>query len=167
MPTPFEKYDRYTLLHRIAIGGMCDIFLAHAPDNPKESQLVVIKRLREQVAQDPEYIKMFLDEEQLLGRLSHPNIVRSLDFGKAGGRYFIALEHVWGESLTTLAILCQKQRTPFPLNAALAVCARVGRALDHAHNLRDPSGNLTPVIHRDVTMGNVLVTYRGEVKILD
>ena len=162
-----EKFDRYTLLHRIAEGGMSEVFIAHDPEGDDPKQLVVIKRTRDDQRGNTTLIKAFVDEDAVLARLSHPGIIRSLDFGRADRRYFIALQHVWGESLTTLSQLCHKLDKPFPTYAAIAIGARVARALEHAHKATDEQGAPSPIIHRDVTLNNVLLSNLGEVKVLD
>lgn len=162
-----EKFGHYTLLQPIAIGSVSEIFLAHTADRPEPEQIVVIKRILEQARDNVELVKMFVDEEAMLARLDHPNIVRALDFGKASGRYFIALEHVWGESLTNLGLFGMQRKIPCPRDAALHIAAEVASGLAHAHEATDAQGQPNPVIHRDVTFGNVVVSYEGEVKILD
>ncbi|MFH1809553.1 MAG: serine/threonine-protein kinase [Pseudomonadota bacterium] len=166
-PAQPEIFGRYTLLHRLAVGGMAEIYLARDERSEHGPGLVVIKRLRQELQSDPEHIKMLVDEEAILSRLDHRGIVKPLDFGKTDGRYYVALEHVWGESLAALLTLCAQQRTPFPLKAALHIGAQVAHALAHAHASRLPSGEPAPVVHRDVTLGNVMVSYQGEVKVLD
>ncbi|MFH1809027.1 MAG: protein kinase [Pseudomonadota bacterium] len=163
----FERFGRYLLLHRIAIGGMAEIFLAHPVDSRDPSQLLVIKRIRDDLCHDDSFIEMFIDEARVVSRLSHPNIIQLLEFGQVDGRYFIALEHVWGESLRTMTLLCTKSKMRFPLGAALFIGAETAAALDSAHRQLDETGELSPVIHRDVTMGNVVVSYAGDVKVLD
>ncbi|MFH1810058.1 MAG: serine/threonine-protein kinase [Pseudomonadota bacterium] len=160
-------FGHYVLLHRLAISKMSEIYLAR-PSKPDAAQLlVVLKLLRAEAQNDPELVKMFVDEEAILGRLDHPNIIRSLDFGKAQDRYFIALEHVWGESLTSVGQLCVKRKLVFPLAAALHVGAEVAGALDHAHTCLDRAGLPSPIIHRDVTLNNVMLTYDGQVRVVD
>jgi serine/threonine-protein kinase len=160
-------FGDYRLLHRLAVGGMAEIFLAADLHAAPGQELVVIKRLREDLLANPDYCEMFIDEERVIRRLDHPGIVKVRDFGKVDGRYYMAIEYVWGESLSALTRLCALQGKQFPLSLALHTVARVAEALAHAHAQRDRQGRPAPVIHRDVTMGNVVVSYRGEVKILD
>lgn len=175
MPAPVisERFGRYLLLHRFAVGGMAEIFLARAPGprgpGPAGSlgQVLVIKRLKADLARDQNFVDMFIDEQRAIGRLDHPNIVRLLDCGEIDGRYYIALEHIWGESLTTLLGLCVKAGMRFPLRAALHIGIEVAEALHHAHTQRAPDGAPLPIIHRDVTLGNVVISYQGAVKVLD
>jgi len=146
---------------------MAEIFVACDPDAPLADQLLVVKRIRSDVCRDTNFVDMFLDEARVFNRLSHPNIVRMHDFGEVAGRYYLVLEYVWGESLAMLLHICDQQRVRFPVGAALYIGAETALALQHAHELRDPGGEISPVIHRDVTLGNVVISYRGEVKLLD
>jgi len=158
-----EPFGRFVLLHHIATGGTAEIYLAQAPAD----RLLVIKRLREERHRNKRYIALFIDEKRVMSRLDHPNITRMLEYGKVDDRYYIALEHVWGETAATLVTLCAQQRLRFPAGAALYIGAQVAEALDYAHTLRDEHGAPSPVIHRDVTLGNVMLSYEGDVKILD
>lgn len=161
-----EIFADYFLLHRIAVGGMAEVFLAQNRHHP-EADLVVIKRLHKQMCGDPSFVAMFRDEHRLIKRLQHPNIIRVNEFGHDKDRYYIAMEQVWGESLATLSSQCNRQSLPFPFAAALYICAETAAALAYAHSLRDENNQAAPVIHRDVTLGNVMVAYDGRVKVLD
>jgi len=162
-----ERFGRYVLLHRIAVGGMAEIYVAYDQEAVDENKLVVIKRIREDLCDDKTFIRMFLDEARVISRLSHPNIVKMHDFGHVDGRYFIALEFVWGESLANMLVLCDFRGIQFPVGAALYIGGETARALHYAHHHVAQSGHLSPVIHRDVTLGNVVVSYQGAVKLLD
>ena len=78
---PFERFGDYLLLHRIAVGGMAEVYLAHPTGDPDPQRLVVVKRLLKKYCRDPEFIKMFHDEERVIARLSHPSIIQVLDYG--------------------------------------------------------------------------------------
>ena len=177
MPAPVisERFGRFLLLHRFAVGGMAEIFLARTPSPPTQNQnlsrrlgqVLVIKRMRAELARDQAFVDMFIDEQRAIKRLDHPNIVRLLDCGEIDGRYYLALEHIWGESLTTLLGLCSRTGMRFPLAAALHIGVAVADALHHAHSQRGADGRPAPIIHRDVTLGNVVISYQGAVKVLD
>jgi len=162
-----EPFGRYQLLHRIAVGGTAEVFLAFDASRRHGHELLVIKRLRDRFCDDQRYVSMFIDEKRVFSRLSHPNIIRLLEYGREGQHYFLALEHVWGESVAALATLCRRRRLRFPAGAAIYICAEIADALEHAHTLRNAQGEPSPVIHRDVTLGNVVISYDGAVKVLD
>lgn len=167
MERRYPKLGPYSLLHRLAVGGMAEVFLAHNAEAPEGEQLVVVKQIREDLTNNREFVDMFLDEERVISSLHHPNIVRIHDFGEARGRYYLVLEYVWGESLGLLTSLCVEQKVRFPASAAIYIASEVAAALEHAHQHRDSMGYPAPVIHRDVTLGNVVISYTGQVKILD
>lgn len=167
MDQQYPKLGPYYLLHRLAVGGMAEVFLAHNPEASKEQQIVVVKQIRDDLTNNQEFVDMFIDEERVISSLHHPNIVQLHGFGEEKGRYYLVLEYVWGESLALLTSLCMEQKVRFPASAAIYIASEVAAALEHAHQHRDSMGFPSPVIHRDVTLGNVVVSYTGEVKILD
>src|SRR5262245_23250812 len=91
--------EKYTLLGRLAVGGMAEIWLARQAGPMGFNRITVVKRIIDSLSQDPEFINMFLDEARLGAQLSHPNIVHTIDFGQDRGTWFIVLEYLAGESL--------------------------------------------------------------------
>jgi len=146
---------------------MADIYLAHDPQLAGVGELLVVKRLHEDKQDQEHYVAALVDEANLLRRLDHDNIVRFLDLGEVDGCDYLVLEYIWGESLTTLSKLCVDQRRCIPADLAIHICAEVAVALHHAHTRQDAAGGLSPIIHRDVTLSNVMVTHSGRVKVLD
>jgi len=162
-----QPFGRFTLLHRIAVGGSAEVFLAHDPSRRHGCELLVVKRLRDTLCGEQRFTSMFIDEKRVISRLEHPNIVRLLEYGREGLHYFLVLEHVWGESVAALAKLCRRRHLRFPAGAALYIGAKVAEALDYAHSLINAKGAPSPIIHRDVTLGNVAISYEGDIKVLD
>src|SRR5207248_485751 len=111
--------------------------------------------------------EMFQRELKVLAQLEHPNVVRVLDAGRIGERWFIALEYVHGVSLRTLLELARKQRRGLSVAMALTIADPVLRALQHAHTREDRTGKPLGIVHRDVTPGNVLISTLGVVKLVD
>ncbi len=155
----------YELLERIGAGGMAEVYLARRRDQPE--RLVALKRILPQFARDPRFVEMFCDEARICTALSHPNIVRVLDFGEDRGEAFMAMEYVPGVSVAKLLRLVAGRDKTFPVPIAIAVAQRVLRALCYAHDARDPKGRPLGVVHRDVSPGNILVSRSGEVKLTD
>jgi serine/threonine protein kinase len=165
-----ERHPRcgpYRILNSLAVGGMAEIFLALDPRPGAAHPLVVVKQILEAHLRDPRFVQMFEDERHMLSQLAHPNIVACLDAGEADGRGYIVLEHIWGESLQELTRLCSKRGQSFPASASLFIAAEVAAGLHHAHCRVDASGSPSPIIHRDVTLSNVVVSFDGEVKLVD
>jgi serine/threonine-protein kinase len=144
---------------------MADVFLAVARGPVGFNKLVVVKRLR--ASDDASHVRMFLDEARLAARLSHPNIVNTFEVGEYQGKLFITMEYLEGQSLHALHgwLAGRSERLSEPLAAYIAVQALKG--LHYAHELVDYDGTPLGVVHRDVTPHNLMITYGGEVKVLD
>src|SRR3954470_22617570 len=132
-----SQFGRYTLIERLAVGGMAEVFRAKIVSSHGFEKTIVIKRILPHLAADRTFVTMFIDEAKLTAQLTHPKIVQILDFGDVGGQYFIALEFVDGfDALGLLRVSAQKRvRIPFPL--AAFVTNDLLEALDYAHNARD------------------------------
>ncbi|MBZ0232962.1 MAG: serine/threonine protein kinase, partial [Deltaproteobacteria bacterium] len=163
-PIPF---GRYTLIERLAVGGMAELFLGTAPGEHGFQRQVVIKRLLPNLAREPVYTAMFIDEAKLTAKLSHPKIAQTYELGRVGTELFIAMEFVDG--LDVLAMLRELawQRRRMPTELAVWVTHEVLDALDFAHNLKDEQGNSLGIVHRDISPSNVLLSRRGDVKLVD
>jgi serine/threonine protein kinase len=163
-----RAYGRYRLLKRIDGGGMADIYTAVLHGAEGFRRLFVIKRLRAELVRSRSAVDQFIDEAKLGSSLTHPNIVPVFDFGKVGDEYFMAQEYVVGRDVARL-LRRHVERVGRPLDEKLMlyVAHEVLDALAYAHALADDSGRPLGLVHRDVSPGNVMVTDRGEVKLLD
>ncbi len=157
----------YTLIERLATGGMAEIFRANREGEAGFQKPCVVKRILPHFAQDPQFIHMFLDEARLAAQLNHPNIVQIFELGGHDGTYFVAMEYVQGWPLSrALKVLADNDlRMPLPIGAWIV--AKMCAGLEYAHGLRDASGEPLGLVHRDISPDNVLVTGAGEVKIID
>jgi hypothetical protein len=159
---------RYVLLDRIGEGGMAEVFTAVSFGSVGFRRTFVIKRLRPEMASNQVAVAHFIDEANLASTLVHPNIVPVFDFGEVGGSYFLAQEYVVGRDLGRLARRMTEKNVPrLTVSAALYVAHEVLRGLHHAHEKRGDDGTPLELVHRDVTPENVMVSERGEVKLLD
>ncbi len=159
---------RYVLLDRIGEGGMAEVFTAVSFGSGGFRRTFVVKRLRPEMASNPVAVAHFIDEANLASTLVHPNIVPVFDFGEANGSYFLAQEYVVGRDLGRLGRKMLDQNVPrLSVSAALYVIHEMLRGLHHAHQKRADDGSALELVHRDVTPENVMVSERGEVKILD
>ena len=159
-------YGRYEILGRIAFGGMAEIFLGRESTRLGASRYLVIKRILPHVADDQQFVQMFLDEARLAMNLTHPNICHIYEFGDLEGTYFIAMEWVNGAPLGKM-IRKARESGGVPPKIAARVIATVAGALHYAHRARDALGRSMNIVHRDVTPHNVMVAYDGQVKLLD
>ena len=160
---------RYTLLRRVGAGGMAEIWKARTKGPAGFSKVVAIKRVLPEFAADEEFIEMFVEEAKLVARLVHPNIVQVFDFNEAKGdgevpEYFITMEYVAGQNLATIL---KKLKAPLPLPVALYVVMEAARGLAHAHEEKDDAGQPLGIVHRDISPHNLLVSWKGEVKVAD
>jgi tRNA A-37 threonylcarbamoyl transferase component Bud32 len=161
------KIGRYELLHKIAAGGMAEVFLARQWGQGGFFRDVVIKRLFPHYAEHEHALRMFQDEARLLGELSHPNIPQAYDLGYSDGFWYLAMEHVGGVTLTDLCRTAAKLQRPMPLAVAIGIVSQVCIALHHAHERRDREGKALRIVHRDVTPHNIIITLDAVVKVLD
>ncbi len=152
---------KYRLVAEIGRGGMADVFLAVVQGPAGFNKLVVLKKARADLARDPEFVAMFLDEARLAARLSHPNVVQTHEVGQEGDQYFIAMEYLDGQPLHRV------RSRGLPVNMHIRVLIDALAGLHHAHELADFDGTPLGVVHRDATPQNIFVTYDGQVKVVD
>jgi serine/threonine protein kinase len=162
-----SQFGRYTLVERLATGGMAEVFKAKILSAHGFEKLLVIKRILPNLAADKTFVSMFIDEAKLTAQLIHPKIVQVTDFGEEGGQYFIALEFVDGfDGLGLLRSAAQKHvRLPIPI--CMWIASEVLDALDYAHNAKDSDSKPMHLVHRDISPSNVFIARRGDVKLGD
>jgi serine/threonine protein kinase len=147
---------------------MAEIYLAGVADGfESPDQYVVIKLLRGNVARDPEFVRMFLDEGRLAVQLEHPNIGQVYDTGEERGFYYIAMEYLHGHDARAFLDHAITHRTRIPLEHVLTIVAGVAAGLHYAHETCDSEGQPLQIVHRDVSPSNIFITYEGAVKLVD
>jgi serine/threonine-protein kinase len=152
------------ILGKLASGGMGEVLLARKAGAHHFHKLFAVKTVRADLAARSDIRAMFLDEARLVAGLDHPAIVRVFDFGEVEGRLFLTMEFVAGVPFSVLIRDHLDQLTPL---VGARLMADVCRGLHAAHELRDASGQLRNVVHRDVTPQNLILTFDGHPKILD
>ena len=143
---------------------MAEVFLARAGDSDR---LVVLKKLHPRLSIEPQYIQMFLDEAEIASKLHHPNLVEVYELGQDGDRHYIAMEHLHGHDLSRTLRRMKHQRQPLMFQQAITIVRDIAAGLHYAHERIDDDGTLLNIIHRDVSPHNVVLTYAGEVKVVD
>src|SRR5215472_8899241 len=162
-----SAFGKYQLFASLGRGGMADVFLAVARGPMGFNKLAVVKRLRAQLADDPSFRNMFLDEARLAARLNHPNVVHTYEVGEQDGVYFIAMEYLEGQALNKVIHEAVKSNKVFDESFCARVVSDALSGLNHAHELKDYDGKPLSIIHRDISPHNVFVTYGGVVKLVD
>jgi serine/threonine protein kinase len=157
---------RYTVVKKVADGGMAEIFLAQMTGAQGFARTVIIKRILPVFSVDPHFRNMIVDEAHIAMSLHHGNIVQVLDLGEERGRYFLAMELVDGWDLATVFSRAGAARMPLPPGLSLYVVAQVCRALAYAHS-QTRNGKPLGLVHRDISPQNVLISEQGEVKLTD
>jgi serine/threonine protein kinase len=167
-PLPGAKpYGKYYLFDRIGVGGMAEVFLAVAIGPQGFQRTLVIKRMLSHLSQDGAFVKMFIDEAKLCGLLSHPNLVQIFEFGQIDESFFIAMEHVQGETLLAVQAKLAEERRIAPVAASLEIMRQVCLGLNYAHGLQSATGQPLGIVHRDISPSNLMLSFHGGVKILD
>lgn len=162
MAVPFGKYE---LLRKIASGGMGQVFLAR--EHSSVERLVVLKLILPHLAEDDEFLTMFLEEARLVARLQHPNLVTILDLQEVEGRHCLAMEYVQGDDVRRLDKQSRLKGRLLPAGLVMRVISEAAAGLDYAHKARDAQGQPLRLVHRDVSPQNILVGFDGAVKIID
>ena len=162
-----QRFGRYTLLMPLSMGGMGEIFLARLEGAQGFEKLCVIKKILPHLAQDKDFVDRFVDEARILVKLSHGNIAQVLDMGLHEGAPYIALEFIDGKDLRRVVARAHERALTLPLSFILYVATRLLDALAYAHRKKGDEGKELNLVHRDVSPQNILISYEGEVKVID
>lgn len=161
------KTSPYQIIRRIATGGMAEVLLAIQRGLGGFEKLVVIKRILPHLCQDGQFVQMFLNEARLAASLNHPNIVEIFDVHRRGETFAIAMEYLSGEDLLFVLNTITRRNKEIPIPIVCRIAADVASGLAAAHENRGADGEPAEVVHRDVTPGNIIITYDGVIKLLD
>ncbi len=162
-----KRFAGYEIEALIGRGGMADVYRARALAGPRAGQIVALKRLRPELARDPQYLDLFHREAAVTRRLSHPTCIEVLDTGVSGGTPFIAMEFVDGRNLRQILNQCIERQILLPLDFASFLAHQVAVALAHAHEGVDRTGRPLGIVHCDVSPSNVFISRLGEIKLGD
>lgn len=162
-----EKIGYYLILEKIAHGGMAEIYKSKTADPNGIERLVVIKRILPHISSHPEYIEMFINEAKLAVHFTHGNIAQVYDLGRTGDDYFIVMEYVDGKTFGQIIRDFKDRAEMLPLDIVLFCIAEICRGLDYIHRKTDAQGRELKVVHRDISPQNIILSYSGNVKIID
>ena len=163
-------FGKYLLLDRINVGGMAEVWRGKmAGGLGGIERLVAVKRILPNIAEDEEFVTMFMDEARLTVQLAHANIAQIYDFSfeRVHNSYFIAMEYIPGKDLRAVFDRCRKLGEPAPVPLICYVMGQVCDGLDYAHQKKDGAGRPLNIVHRDISPQNVLISYDGDVKVID
>jgi TonB family protein len=176
-PTPAPKprasagspggFGRYQLLEKIAAGGMAEVYRARMRGEEGFEKIVAIKRILPHMADNDDFITMFVDEAKLAAQLTHNNIIHIYDLGKEDAYHYIAMEYVEGKDLRSILKTASEKGYPLPVDLALFIASKVANALDYAHRRMGLDGKELNLVHRDVSPQNVLISFEGDIKLCD
>ncbi len=161
------KFGKYYLLERLAVGGMAEIYKAKMYGVDGFEKQMVVKQILPQYARNREFVTMFIDEAKITVSLSHGNIVPVYELGQIDGIYFLSMDYVDGKNLGELLDAGIDAKDMLEVPHALFISREVLAGLDYAHRKTDERGNPLNIVHRDVSPQNVLISFDGEVKIVD
>jgi serine/threonine protein kinase len=170
IPTPKKQpipFGRYLLLDRINIGGMAEVWRGKVFGAGGFERLVAIKRILPNIAEDEEFISMFQDEAKISVQLTHANICQIYELNRIGPSLYIAMEYVPGKDLRSIFERARKKGEPPPVPLVCYVIGKLCEGLDYAHRKKDQHARDLNVVHRDVSPQNVLISFEGEVKVID
>ncbi len=164
LPATFGEYE---LTELIAVGGMAEVFLARSFGAEGFEKRLVIKKIAPALANNPRFVQMFVHEAKLSVALNHPNIVQVFDLGRVGTEPYMAMEYIHGRDLTQTLRVIRRNGEQLDVGLAVFVAGKVLRGLGYAHARATPDGRLLHMVHRDVSPHNVVVSFEGEVKLVD
>ena len=158
------RLGHYELVRLLAQGGMADIYLARQIGLDRQ---VAVKVLNGERSRDAESCALFMDEARLAGLLRHPNLANVYDVAAEGGVHYLAMEYVHGADLREILQRAEQKQLALSFEAALTIVAGAASALDYAHRRCDGEGRPLHLVHRDVSLSNIMVGHDGSVKVID
>lgn len=164
---PGQQLGGYEIVSHVKSGGMASLYLARRRGAAGFSRPVAVKVVHPELARDPKFVRMFLDEARLAVLIQHPNVVRVEELIEAEGTYLMVMEYVHGTSLFEVLRRLAKQGRRLSPELAVWIGVQVADGLHAAHELRGPDGALLDVVHRDISPQNILLSFGGHVKVID
>jgi serine/threonine protein kinase len=168
LPTLPRQFGDYLFLKRLGAGGMGEVYLAKHGNLGDIEKYCVVKTLKSHFDQERAYVARFIDEARVVVQLNHRNICHVFDVGRADDRFYLAMNYVAGRDLRSIADRLAEYGQRLPPEVSVFLVGEILEALDYAHRHRDPvTGEDLSIVHRDVSAQNVMVSFEGEVKLID
>jgi hypothetical protein len=160
-------FGKFFLLQRLAVGGMAEIYRAKVVGAAGFEKELAVKRVLAARAQNQGFIQMLVNEAKLTAQLTHSNIAQIYECGEVDGTYFIAMELVYGVSMKEMMAAFARAGTTLTPEQAIFLVLQLLQGLDYAHRKTDAEGESLRIVHCDVSPDNALVSWEGEIKLLD
>ncbi len=159
--------SRFHVLRRVGAGGMAEVFVAMRREEDGSAHPVVIKRPLPELAAQAEFLNMFTDEARIASVLDHPNVARVLEIVKQPDGCLLVLELVDGRALSAVMVRGERIGRRFDARMSAFIIARAAEGLHYAHTYKDADGKPLHIVHRDVSPQNILISFSGQVKVID
>jgi serine/threonine-protein kinase len=162
-----DTFGAYRIIARLKAGGMARLYLARRDGVAGFRRLIALKVIHAHLAREPEFVRMFIDEATLSSKIHDPNVVHVEDLGEIDGTLYLAMEYVHGVALANLlraASVAQRLLSP---GFVAHIGAQIASGLHAAHETTDDAGQPLHIVHRDVSPQNVLLAFKGHVKVID
>jgi serine/threonine protein kinase len=160
-------FGKYCLLERISVGGMAEVFRARPFHAPKFRRYLAVKRILPNLAEDTQFIDMFVDEAKITVQLNHKRICQIYELGRLQDSFYIVMEYIAGKNLLQIQNHFRAQKKMMSVTQAAFITQCICEGLDYAHRKVSDDGEPMNIIHRDVSPQNILVSFDGEVKVID
>lgn len=168
MSQNFEQFGKYILLEKLAAGGMAEVYLSKSTGAVGVSKFMAIKRILPQFSENTDFVEMFKEEAKIAINLNHSNIASIYDFGIEKSQFYIVMEYLEGKNLRQLNNELKKQNRALSIQDVVYIVKEASAGLDHAHRCVDSqTGKPLNIIHRDISPQNIMVSYEGDVKLID
>lgn len=158
---------RYDIVRKIFEGGMGIVYEAEQNGARDFVKRIAIKVIRQNYADQKQFIENFIGEAKLVADLIHTNIVQTYHLGETRGIFFIAMELIRGVNLEQFAQQLTDKRRVLPRELAVFIVSRIARGLAYAHSKTDKNGKSLGIVHRDVSFKNIMIAFEGDVKLTD
>lgn len=162
-----RRVGKYEIITRLSVGGMAELFLAFLPGPGGFKKFVALKQILPDVKADDSFVKMFLDEARITAAFNNANIGQVFELGEERDELYLAMEFIAGQNLEQTIKRAAKREVPIPVGFAARVVRDTALGLHYAHHFTDPTGQPMAVVHRDVSPKNVMITWTGQVKVID
>lgn len=161
------RFGKYILIEKIASGGMAEMWKAKQRGPEGFEKIVAIKRILPHLVENEDFITMFIDEGKVAAQLTHPNIAQIYELGEEGGSYYIAMEYIAGKDLREVMRSGRRINNPFRIELGVQTASKLLAGLHYAHRKKGFNNEDLNIVHRDVSPANILISYEGEVKLVD